>query len=233
MFNQAMPGQHLQQYAIHQQQQQQHQMQSHSNHQQVGVVSSQPLTASMAAQLQKMQRRALIMQNMSSTQNLVLQTQNMSLSQQNLAAAAAAAASGWNTASTGPQNGGNTSTAAQATAAYPRQSQTPGAVMPSYTQQPNQSQREVRRASDPIRPMAATTAIPLPALSSQALQRHHSFTNVQQPIGRHRSSAVQAVGYPPRHPNEGIVLEEVGEGHMVEEKLVVPDEMLHYLNQVI
>jgi hypothetical protein len=233
MFNQAMPTQHLQQYAINQQQQ--YQMQSHSNHQQVGVVSNQPLTASMAAQLQKMQRRALIMQNMASTQNLVLQTQNMSLSQQNLAVAAAAAASGWNTASTGPQNGGNMSAAsvAQATAAYPRQSQTPGAVMPSYTQQPNQSQREVRRASDPIRPMAATTAIPLPALSSQALQRHHSFTNVQQPIGRNRSSTVQTVGYPPRHPNEGIVLEEVGEGHMVEEKLVVPDEMLQYLNQVM
>ena len=47
MFNQAMPAQHLQQYAIHhQQQQQQHQMQSHGSHQQVGVVSSQPLTAS-------------------------------------------------------------------------------------------------------------------------------------------------------------------------------------------
>ena len=240
MFNQAMPAQHLQQYAIqqHHQQQQQQMQQQQSNHQQVGVVTNgQPLTASMAAQLQKMQRRALIMQNMASTQNLVLQTQNMSLSQQNLAAAAAAAASAaahptsvWNAQH---QNGQTMSS----TAAYPRQSQTPGAVMPSYTQQPNQSQREVRRASDPVRPMAAQTAVPLPPLSSQAaaLQRHHSFTNVQQPIGRTRNqqqSAVVAGGYPSCHPNEGIVLEEVGEGHMVEEKLVVPDEMLQYLNQV-
>lgn len=186
---------------------------AYSNHQQVGVVSNQPLTASMAAQLQKMQRRALIMQNMASTQNLVLQTQNMSLSQQNLAAAAGQSA-GWNGAVNGSQN----------MAAYPRQSQTPGATMPSYTQQPTQGQREMRRASDPVRPLAAQPAVPLPPLNS-ALQRHHSYNNVQQPMRGN-------VRYPPAHPNEGIVLEEVGEGHMVEEKLVVPDEMLQYLNQV-
>ena len=194
-------------------------------HQQVGVVSNQPLTASMAAQLQKMQRRALIMQNMTSTQNLVLQTQNMSLSQQNLAAANNGAASpahlnsapsGWNGSA---QNMG---------VAYPRQSQTPGAVMPSYHQQPTQGQREMRRASDPVRPMAAQTAVPLPPLNS-ALQRHHSVNNVQQPVN---GPSGRVNGYPPNHPNSGIVLEEVGEGHMVEEKLVVPDEMLQYLNQV-
>lgn len=190
----------------------------------MGVVSNQPLTASMAAQLQKMQRRALIMQNMASTQNLVLQTQNMSLSQQNLAAAAAAGnVNGW-TSTNGAVNGGG-----QNMTAYPRQSQTPGATMPSYTLQPTQGQREMRRASDPVRPMAAQTAIPLPPLNSAALQRHHSFTNVQQPV---RTVVRSGNGYPPAHPNEGIVLEEVGEGHMVEEKLVVPDEMLQYLNQV-
>lgn len=201
----------------------------HGQHQQVGVVSNQPLTASMAAQLQKMQRRALIMQNMASTQNLVLQTQNMSLSQQNLAAANAGSphhnTNGWN-GQAGAQN-----------MAYPRQSQTPGAVMPSYTQQPTQGQREMRRASDPVRPMAAQTAVPLPPLNS-ALQRHHSVNNVQQPIMRTVSAngnqaGPRVTGYPPNHPNGGIVLEEVGEGHMVEEKLVVPDEMLQYLNQVI
>lgn len=158
------------------------------------------------------------MQNMASTQNLVLQTQNMSLSQQNLAAGNA---NGWNGSSAGTD---------QNMMAYPRQSQTPGATMPSYNQQPTQGQREMRRASDPVRPLAAQTAIPLPPLNSAAnLQRHHSYNNVQQPnrpIGRPNV-------YPPTHPNEGIVLEEVGEGHMVEEKLVVPDEMLQYLNQVI
>lgn len=198
---------------------------AHHNHQQVGVVSNQPLTASMAAQLQKMQRRALIMQTMTSTQNLVLQTQNMSLSQQNLAAAAAAGnspvnAGGW-TGASGSHN----------MTAYPRQSQTPGAVLPSYTQQPTHGQREIRRSSDPVRPLAAQTAVPLPPLNS-ALQRHHSFNNVQQPMRGGLGQTARPNGYPPSHPNEGIVLEEVGEGHMVEEKLVVPDEMLQYLNQV-
>lgn len=200
-----------------------------SQHQQVGVVSNQPLTASMAAQLQKMQRRALIMQNMTSTQNLVLQTQNMSLSQQNLAAANA------NSTNTHLNTTGWNGQAGNQNMAYPRQSQTPGAVMPSYTQQPTQGQREMRRASDPVRPMAAQTAVPLPPLSS-ALQRHHSVNNVQQPIMRNAvgngNQVARVNGYPPNHPNGGIVLEEVGEGHMVEEKLVVPDEMLQYLNQV-
>ncbi|XP_017768085.1 PREDICTED: transcriptional activator cubitus interruptus isoform X2 [Nicrophorus vespilloides] len=34
------------------------------------------------------------------------------------------------------------------------------------------------------------------------------------------------------HPNQAVVLDEVGEGEMVENKLVIPDEMMHYLNQV-
>ncbi|GAB0092083.1 Transcriptional activator cubitus interruptus [Sergentomyia squamirostris] len=34
------------------------------------------------------------------------------------------------------------------------------------------------------------------------------------------------------HPNEEVVLDQVAEGEMVENKLVIPDEMLHYLNQV-
>lgn len=34
------------------------------------------------------------------------------------------------------------------------------------------------------------------------------------------------------HPNQEVALEEVGEGEMLESKLVIPDEMLQYLNQV-
>lgn len=34
------------------------------------------------------------------------------------------------------------------------------------------------------------------------------------------------------HPNQAVQLDEVGEGEMVENKLVLPDEMLMYLNQV-
>ena len=35
------------------------------------------------------------------------------------------------------------------------------------------------------------------------------------------------------HPNQEVVLDEVAEGEMVEKNLVIPDEMLHFLNQVI
>lgn len=34
------------------------------------------------------------------------------------------------------------------------------------------------------------------------------------------------------HPNQEVILDEVGEGEMVENKLVIPDEMMQYLNQV-
>jgi transcriptional activator cubitus interruptus len=34
------------------------------------------------------------------------------------------------------------------------------------------------------------------------------------------------------HPNQEVVLDEVAEGEMVEKNLVIPDEMLHFLNQV-
>lgn len=34
------------------------------------------------------------------------------------------------------------------------------------------------------------------------------------------------------HPNQAVNLDEVGESEMVENKLVIPDEMVHYLNQV-
>ncbi|XP_014207539.1 transcriptional activator cubitus interruptus-like [Copidosoma floridanum] len=37
---------------------------------------------------------------------------------------------------------------------------------------------------------------------------------------------------PEFHPNQEVVLDEVGEGEMVENKLVIPDEMMQYLNQV-
>lgn len=188
-------------------------------HQQVGVVSNQPLTASMAAQLQKMQRRALVMQNMTSTQNLVVQTQNMSLSQQNLASSQASSGGFGASAWAGQQGAGQ---------AYARQSQTPGPAMPSYAQQPSHAQRETRRASDPVRPMAAQTQAPLPNVTA-ALQRHSSYGNVQQPAMRNAARS----NYPPTHPNGGVALDQVGEGHMVEEKLVVPDEMLHYLNNQV
>lgn len=38
---------------------------------------------------------------------------------------------------------------------------------------------------------------------------------------------------PELHPNQEVMLDEMGEGEMVENKLVIPDEMMQYLNQVI
>lgn len=36
----------------------------------------------------------------------------------------------------------------------------------------------------------------------------------------------------PIHPNQEVVLDEVGEGELLESKLVLPDDMVNYLNQV-
>lgn len=49
-----------------------------------------------------------------------------------------------------------------------------------------------------------------------------------------RPSSVQLPPLKPgeHHPNQEVVLDEVGEGEMVENKLVIPDEMVHYLSQV-
>lgn len=49
-----------------------------------------------------------------------------------------------------------------------------------------------------------------------------------------RPSSVQLSPLKPgeHHPNQEVVLDEVEEGEMVENKLVIPDEMVHYLNQV-
>lgn len=49
------------------------------------------------------------------------------------------------------------------------------------------------------------------------------------------SGAAAKIPSPPGgklHPNQEVVLDEVEEGEMVENKLVIPDEMLQYLNQV-
>ncbi|XP_076628653.1 transcriptional activator cubitus interruptus [Colletes latitarsis] len=42
----------------------------------------------------------------------------------------------------------------------------------------------------------------------------------------------RSVQLPEHHPNQEVILDEVGEGEMVENKLVIPDEMMQYLNQV-
>ncbi|KAF5296196.1 hypothetical protein FQA39_LY12650 [Lamprigera yunnana] len=64
----------------------------------------------------------------------------------------------------------------------------------------------------------------------------HTLTDRKSPPPRPSSVTLSplkgAVNSPEFHPNQAVVLDEVGEGEMVENKLVIPDEMVHYLNQV-
>jgi len=70
-----------------------------------------------------------------------------------------------------------------------------------------------RRMSEPIRSnQAQRTSPPIPP--------------------RPRSAQLPEL-QPELHPNQEVILDEMGEGEMVENKLVIPDEMMQYLNQVI
>ncbi|XP_076263287.1 transcriptional activator cubitus interruptus isoform X2 [Rhynchophorus ferrugineus] len=73
---------------------------------------------------------------------------------------------------------------------------------------------EARRASEPSRP-GLDPRSPPPRPSSVSLS----------PLRKVQSSTEL-------HPNQAVQLDEVGEGEMVENKLVLPDEVLMYLNQV-
>lgn len=73
----------------------------------------------------------------------------------------------------------------------------------SHFQQPSAD----RRMSEPARQLGQRVSPPMPP--------------------RPRSAQL-----PELHPNQEVILDEVGEGEMVENKLVMPDEFLQYLNQV-
>ncbi|XP_044735139.1 transcriptional activator cubitus interruptus [Chrysoperla carnea] len=61
----------------------------------------------------------------------------------------------------------------------------------------------------------------------------HTITDRKTPPPRPSSVQLSPLKGPTEvHPNQEVVLDEVGEGEMVENKLVIPDEMVHYLNQV-
>jgi hypothetical protein len=64
----------------------------------------------------------------------------------------------------------------------------------------------------------------------------HTLTDRKSPPPRPASVTLSplkgTVSSSELHPNQAVVLDEVGEGEMVENKLVIPDEMVHYLNQV-
>ncbi|XP_018334384.1 transcriptional activator cubitus interruptus isoform X2 [Agrilus planipennis] len=85
------------------------------------------------------------------------------------------------------------------------------------------------------------TEVSLPSSSSGVDNRRlsepcHTLTDRKSPPPRPASvtlSPLKGAGASSElHPNQAVVLDEVGEGEMVENKLVIPDEMVHYLNQV-
>ncbi|XP_064082766.1 transcriptional activator cubitus interruptus-like isoform X4 [Macrobrachium nipponense] len=77
-----------------------------------------------------------------------------------------------------------------------------------------------RRASDPVRPLERGMGM---AEDGQRLQRHHSYStfNPRTPLPP----------ITPRHPNHGLQLDQVAEDEPIENKLVLPDDMVDYLNQ--
>ncbi|KAE8745003.1 hypothetical protein FOCC_FOCC008415, partial [Frankliniella occidentalis] len=77
-----------------------------------------------------------------------------------------------------------------------------------------------RRMSEPCR-----VGLAAPDLHQQQPPRPHSTMCLPLPLPL--GMAKQEL-----HPNQEVALEEVGEGEMLESKLVIPDEMLQYLNQV-
>ncbi|XP_012542616.1 transcriptional activator cubitus interruptus [Monomorium pharaonis] len=62
--------------------------------------------------------------------------------------------------------------------------------------------------------------------------RSNPVQRTSPPIPPRPRSAQLPELQPELHPNQEVILDEVGEGEMVENKLVIPDEMMQYLNQV-
>lgn len=79
-----------------------------------------------------------------------------------------------------------------------------------------------RRASDPVRPL--DRGVTGGEDGGHRLQRHHSYTsfNPRTPLPP----------ITPRHPNHGLQLDQVAEDEPIENKLVLPDDMVNYLNLV-
>lgn len=71
-----------------------------------------------------------------------------------------------------------------------------------------------------------------PSESRRMSEPTHITTDRKTPPPRPSSVQLSPLKPNELHPNQEVILDEVGEGEMVENKLVIPDEMVHYLNQV-
>ncbi|XP_045128464.1 transcriptional activator cubitus interruptus-like isoform X3 [Portunus trituberculatus] len=187
------------------------------------------IAQSMSSHLAKLQRRAMATSELYNTSNLVVQTQNMSLSQDNLQGGGC----GW------ANNGSSMGAMSASMGGSNFNSIGPlGSIDPHHTHhhhssthshghsshhQHHQSRCEgPRRASDPVRPLER--GLGPEEEGASRLQRHHSYTsfNPRTPLPPIT---------PRHHPNHGLQLDQVAEDEPIENKLVLPDDMVHYLNQ--
>ncbi|XP_069175168.1 LOW QUALITY PROTEIN: transcriptional activator cubitus interruptus [Procambarus clarkii] len=159
------------------------------------------IAQSMSSHLAKLQRRAMGTSELYNTSNLVVQTQNMSLSQDNLQG-------GWGTSNNmggmSASMGGNNF----------------GSMGPLGPVDPLNRCEGSRRASDPVRPL--DRGMGMGEDGGRRLHRHHSYNsfNPRTPLPP----------ITPRHPNHGLQLDQVAEDEPIENKLVLPDDMVNYLN---
>ncbi|MCL4128847.1 UNVERIFIED_CONTAM: hypothetical protein GTU68_055863 [Idotea baltica] len=163
----------------------------------------------MNSQMAKFHRRGMVSHDGFNTSNLVVQTQNMSLSQESLHNNQQWNSSGMNSnfsngvpGSMDSANGGYFGCV--------------GPVGPPTMQ----SRDGTRRASDPIKPLERGFSDP-----SRRIQRYNSYSNFNY---RNQMGLT-----PPHynHPNQGLQLDQVGEDEPIENKLILPDDMVNYLNQ--
>lgn len=81
-------------------------------------------------------------------------------------------------------------------------------------------------------PETASTSVATNSDTRRMSEPCHTLTDRKSPPPRPASVTLSPLKASDIHPNQAVVLDEVEEGEMVENKLVIPDEMVHYLNQV-
>lgn len=92
-----------------------------------------------------------------------------------------------------------------------------GPMGPVHGYTSNSKDMTTRRASDPVRPLDRPTR--------GRLTRTNSYSNFSQMA--HPMTPLNQ-----RHPNQGLQLDQVGDDEPIENKLILPDDMVNYLNQV-
>ncbi|KAF2369137.1 Zinc finger C2H2-type [Trinorchestia longiramus] len=166
----------------------------------------------MGPQMFRPNQRGMCGNELYNTSNLVVQTQNMSLSQDNLSDS-----QNWN--SSMGLTMGNSMSAGMAAGNVPDGGQFgySGPMGPVCYSNSSSRDMSTRRASDPVRSLDRS------ARGNGRLQRTNSYSNFSQ------SSSIRSMNH--SHPNQGLQLDQVGDDEPIENKLILPDDMVNYLNQ--